>query len=342
MMGLNTFLEQRQIAERNKFAQQELDQRAKRDASLDRYYDAQASAMERNADTNRMKAEQKKYQYKQLKNGGVAIFEGGKLLKVAERPEDFTGLALSLADTDEEKAYARSDPEGFIEFKGQSGAKLERAKASATKVSNLINTVDDPYLKELAKGQGEQFTKSREVAKSAVKQITSIHEARRLLDAGVFTGAGANLKLALGKALKVGGINFAEDDIANTEAFVASIGRQTLELVKGLGAGTGISNADRDYAERIAGGQVALDENAIRKILDINERAAKEGIKSFNGEASIANEKTQGRLGDLSVKDPGDYAPPAKARKIMGDSDYDNLPSGSYFYDPQGNLRRKP
>jgi hypothetical protein len=127
MMGLQTFLGERQVQERNKFAQQELDQRAKRDASLDRYYDAQASAMQQNADTKRDQLNQPKYM--QLKTGGIAVMRNGTLEKVVERPEDMAELALSLAETETEKAYAKSNPAKFIQFKGEAKERLERAKA---------------------------------------------------------------------------------------------------------------------------------------------------------------------------------------------------------------------
>jgi hypothetical protein len=127
MMGLNTFLGERQVQERNKFAQQELDQRAKRDASLDRYYDAQAAAMQQNADTKRDQLNQPKYM--QLKTGGIAVMRNGTLEKVVERPEDMAELAMSLAETETEKAYAKNNPAKFIQFKGEAKERLERAKA---------------------------------------------------------------------------------------------------------------------------------------------------------------------------------------------------------------------
>jgi hypothetical protein len=271
MMGLNTFLEQRQIAERNKFAQQELDQRAKRDASLDRYYDAQADAMERNADTNRMKAEQKKYQYKQLKNGGVAIFEGGKLLKVAERPEDFTELALSLADTDDEKAYARSDPEGFIEFKGQSGAKLARAKAGAANIGLKL---------ELDQGKAftgpiaEEVKASHARANAAIKSqqaLTGFQE--RLNDPKLIAGIGANARIAAAQVAQMFGGDGA--DLASTRQVIQGLAELTLQsrdMLKGQGQ---VTEYEQKTLEKARSGDISMTIPELKTLVKVLTRMNK-------------------------------------------------------------------
>jgi hypothetical protein len=58
----------------------------------------------------------------------------------------------------------------------------------------------------------------------------------------------------------------------------ANVGR----IIKQFGAGTGLSNADREYAAKIAAGEIALTETALRRILDINDRAANRAIDLHN------------------------------------------------------------
>jgi hypothetical protein len=60
------------------------------------------------------------------------------------------------------------------------------------------------------------------------------------------------------------------------------MGQNTAKLIKQFGAGTGLSDADREYATKIAGGSIKLDDKAIRRILDINDRAARNVINSHN------------------------------------------------------------
>jgi hypothetical protein len=271
MMGLQTFLGERQVQERNKFAQQELDQRAKRDASLDRYYDAQAAAMQQNADTSRMKAEQKKYQYKQLKNGGVAIFEGGKLLKVAERPEDFTSLALSLADSEDEKAYARSDPEGFIEFKGESGAKLERAKAGATHIDMKL-ALDQA--KAFNGPIADEVKASHARANAAIKSqqaLTGFQE--RLNDPKLIAGIGANVKIAGAQVAQLFGGDGA-DLVATREVIqgLAELTLQSRDMLKGQGQ---VTEYEQKTLEKARSGDISMTVPELKALVKVLTRMNK-------------------------------------------------------------------
>jgi hypothetical protein len=54
------------------------------------------------------------------------------------------------------------------------------------------------------------------------------------------------------------------------------------KLIKQFGAGTGLSDADREFAKDMAGGRISLDSKAINRILDINEKAARNTITRHN------------------------------------------------------------
>ena len=141
-----------------------------------------------------------------------------------------------------------------------------------------INNVANP----IVKGVGEQFSDSIEKAKTAVGTIRSINAAREQLDApgGIMTGLGANAQLDFKKAATLFGADPAQ--VTNTESFRAAIKPIVLSNVKALGAGNAISNADREFVEKAVGGDINLDESSIRRILDINERAARYTIENHN------------------------------------------------------------
>lgn len=133
----------------------------------------------------------------------------------------------------------------------------------------------------IGEGAAETLTKSRDTASTAANSLRTYGEAQKLLDAGVITGTGANWRVSLTRALNTIGIGDGIN-VANTEAFIATMGRVTLDLVKQLGAGTSISNADRDFAEKVAGGNITMSEDGIRKLFDINRRASVEAIQRHN------------------------------------------------------------
>ena len=60
----------------------------------------------------------------------------------------------------------------------------------------------------------------------------------------------------------------------------------TAKIIKQFGAGTGLSDADREYALKAAAGDISMDEKAIRKILNINNKAAQNAINKHNRDVS--------------------------------------------------------
>lgn len=139
---------------------------------------------------------------------------------------------------------------------------------------------------ELGKEQAGKLVKDKIVAEDARSIISTIEEGRRLLKSGVITGFGASFLTEVGAALNQAGVNFAEEPVANTQAFTANMAANVGRIIKQFGAGTGLSNADREYAEKMAGGKVTLDRKSIERILDINERMARNVISLHNRNAA--------------------------------------------------------
>lgn len=175
-----------------------------------------------------------------------------------------------------------------------------------------VNNAVNPILK----GLGDQFVEGAANARSAAEQVRAIGSAREQLDrdGGIISGFRANDRLALQKVGALLGIT-DPSAIQNTESLKAALKPMVLEAVKGLGSQP--SNSDRTFAEDFSGGNIALDEGSIRRIMDINERAARAKIERHN---ALADEmlKTQPDLGAvgpmLRINMPAAYAPPAPAQ----------------------------
>lgn len=150
-----------------------------------------------------------------------------------------------------------------------------------------VTTIDmkgeGKFAEEMAKADVTSITESEKAAKEAASVINTIQQGRSLLDEGVISGFGADFKLGFAKAAKA--LNLTDtygNKIENTESYAANMAKNVGLLIKQFGAGTGLSNADREYAERMAGGQISLDEASMRKILDISERAARNVVTAHN------------------------------------------------------------
>lgn len=188
-----------------------------------------------------------------------------------------------------------------------------------------------PFGDTVGRQLGEQFVAQREAAQQAVQSLQSTAEARRLLDAGMVTGFGADFLVGLGSALQTIGINIAPDAVANAQAFVATRAQEVGRIIELFGAGTGLSDADREFATKAAAGQITMTEDAIRRILDINERASRNVITSYNQLASQVPEGVSPY--SLTIPEPpGNQSPAASAGPPPGAQTATNPQTGERVY----------
>jgi hypothetical protein len=158
--------------------------------------------------------------------------------------------------------------------------KKEIAKSSA---ANITNKQEGAFESGLGKGQSDRILANQVVAQDAAAILETNQVGRELLKSGAITGTGAEFFVGFNNALKQAGIDFGyADAAANSQAYAAAMGANVGRIIKQFGAGTGLSDADRDYAAQMAGGKINLTEAALRKILDINDKAANRVIDLHN------------------------------------------------------------
>jgi hypothetical protein len=159
---------------------------------------------------------------------------------------------------------------------------------------------------ELGKGQAKSIIENRAAAQDAASIIETVNTGRDILKGKIITGAGADFLVNFNQALKTAGVDFGyADAAANSQAYAANMAQNVGKIIKQFGAGTGLSDADRQYAEKMAGGKITLDAKALNKILDINERAARNVITRHNKD--VAGIKTNV---PLTVEMPAKRAEP--------------------------------
>jgi hypothetical protein len=163
------------------------------------------------------------------------------------------------------------------------GPVLAQKKEIARAGAATLPAQEKAFETELGKEQAGELIKGRTAARDAVAIIDTVKTGRDIMKSGMITGAGADFLVNLNQGLKTVGIDAGYADAsANSQAFAANMANNVGKLIKQFGAGTGLSNADREYAEKMAGSKITLDSNAINRILDINERAARNAITRHN------------------------------------------------------------
>jgi hypothetical protein len=220
-----------------------------------------------------------------------------------------------------------------------------------------VNTAANPVLE----GVGKQLVDQRKNAQVAATQtIPAIYEARKALDEGATTGMFAAGKVNLQKLGSMFGLDASQAQ--NTEVLRSAIGGGVLAHIKELGANP--SNADRDYIEKVQGGQISLEEGSIRRILDIQEKYARQAVRNFNNDAKKLMSVQGGDQAYKSIaplmqlEEPGPYTPPEKKAatqaapqaapqaqqpvKVSTPDEARKLPSGTPILLPDGSVGRVP
>jgi hypothetical protein len=192
---------------------------------------------------------------------------------------------------------AGQTPPTFAEY-------LERIKKAGAQTVSLGGS-------PLIKGITDNILETSKAAEGAADTIRNLQTARTEFDAGIVSGIQAPVELQFRKVLTALGFN--DPRVSATEAFQARMAPVVLELVKGLGAGTSISNADREFAEKAAGGGLTLDNASIARLLDVTERMAREKLQRSNQRVSrgLSRDPDAMKYEDfLVIPEPPPYTPP--------------------------------
>lgn len=157
-------------------------------------------------------------------------------------------------------------------------------KVATGAARSTVNIASDTLASGLGKAAGDKIARTEVAASDASRDIEVIGQLRGFLREGMITGAGANALTSVGNALAqlgVGGDDI-RDPVARTQAYSAIVGQRVGTIIKQFGSGTGLSDADRRYAERIAAGDISLTPQALTKILDISDRQNRWVIQQHN------------------------------------------------------------
>jgi len=164
---------------------------------------------------------------------------------------------------------------------------LQPAPPAIQKIQNIAEGLAGGLVKEGLKG----FQDSLEAAQKAASAISSVNRSYPLIDE-MFTGALAQVQLNISRYARAFGIELADlDRIANTEVYTATAGERLANFIKNLGSGTGISNADREYASAVVAGNITVDAEGLKRLLKALKVDAQEKIKSYQRIRSAIKDK---------------------------------------------------
>ena len=155
---------------------------------------------------------------------------------------------------------------------------LTQAPPQVQKVEQIASEMGT----ELAKVGAKNFTDLQEKAMKAAETIRSIDESFPMID-DMFTGALANVKLNVNRYAMAFGIDLGDlEGITNTETYAAMAATRVADYITNLGAGTGLSDADREFAQAVVAGNVTADASSLKRILTSLRDGAVNKINKYN------------------------------------------------------------
>lgn len=198
-----------------------------------------------------------------------------------------------------------SDNDGMWVDASQLG--LEQAPPQVQRVENIATGMAD----ELSKVGAKSFAEAHENARLAADALGSVNRTLPTID-NMFTGAGAELKLNISRFSRAFGVDVVNPtSIEDTEKYIAESGRRVAQYITNLGAGTGLSDADREYAEKVVAGNITVDAEALKDLLGVIKESAQRTIRNYQDtrsnlekELGDSNKSALAFYGDIFV-DPG-------------------------------------
>ena len=172
-------------------------------------------------------------------------------------------------------------PDGTLVQRNQATGRLEEV-GGAGQTINVGGGEPSPFEKQFGKAQADALIKQQQAAQGAVQSLQAAKEADKLLNDGMVTGFGGDWIVGFGKALQKAGFDVGGEAIDNSQAFGALMAQQVAQIIKQFGAGTGLSDKDREFAQKAAAGDINMTENAIRRIISLNRKASENTINRFN------------------------------------------------------------
>lgn len=193
-----------------------------------------------------------------------------------------------------------------------------------------VNTGKSLY-ETMGDAQGKANVELYGQAQKAPDLLQRARRVKSMLGPGsqAITGAGADWLLSGAKVAAQLGFNTG-DAAADTEALARDLAASTLDGIKasGLGAGSGFSNADRDFLEKVVGGTIRLEATTLARLADLNEKSALGTIQHWNATAGRLDPQQLKTLGMSPIEMPAGTPQPGASPKLQQN------PDGSYTYTP--------
>ena len=122
----------------------------------------------------------------------------------------------------------------------------------------------------------------RDKARLAKDKLMVIDRQLARLDGGMPTGIAANVSVGLQQVGQLMGMPY-NPELVNAQEYMMEVANLVKSEIKAFGSGTSITDADREYTQRMVGGDITQQAQALENMLKIYREAAVETLGTYNG-----------------------------------------------------------
>ena len=151
----------------------------------------------------------------------------------------------------------------------------------APQVQEVIDAGQSVGTKAMAEANVKNFVELNTKAQDARNMIELIDRQVGKLEGGMPTGLAANIELNLRRFGELVGLPY-DPAVTNAETFISEAGKIVADQIKDFGSGTGLSDADREYAKLIAAADITTQQEALFSLLNIRRNAMVRTVENFN------------------------------------------------------------
>lgn len=148
-------------------------------------------------------------------------------------------------------------------------------------VQQIVDTSQKVGAEKMAEANVNEFVSMKEKAMNARDQLEIIDRQTARLEGGMPTGLAANVELNLRRFGELIGFPY-DPQVTNAENYISEAAKIVAEQIKDFGAGTGLSDADREYAKIGAGADITQQQEALLNLLKIRRRAMARTVELYN------------------------------------------------------------
>ncbi len=183
---------------------------------------------------------------------------------------------------------------------------------------NINNVMPSEAAEAAGKKEGFEIGEQAAMIENKYSAIDSVREAKDKLKQGIYTGYWADVGKTLAKA-SMGAVGDRQK-AARTEEFMSYIGNTVVPRLKEFGGND--SNEEMRYLQKIMGGDITMEPEAISAILESAERKISRGIERLQRQRGALE---KGKMPDLGPGPARGQTKPTKPADLKAAPSVDDL-----------------